>query len=166
MGNNASAPPPGLEEEAEKICSVYRESAQQHTQKAFEKAFTECLNRRVHAEGAVQDFIDRRLTSSLEGIGMNNNQIRDELERQARQYACAEERQAFEEATKKTESDREAVRRMEEAFQACVAARTSDKEVEDYKVVYSKGLAALYVKKERNKELSNATRIHFSFGAS
>ena len=165
MGNSESAPPPvELVEEAEKICSVYRDSAQPHTKKAFEDAYQECLDRRCRAPGAAEAFVDRRKFNSLEGKGMTDEQIRTELERQARQYACAEERDAFEKATASSTSSSSSSGDAEQAFKACVAARTTDAEVEDYKDTFRRGLASHYAKQERNKELSNATRIHFSFG--
>ena len=161
MGNS---PPAGLEVEAEQICGVCRDSAQPHTKKAFEKAYQDCLDRRSRSSEAVAAFVERRKFNSLEGRGMTDDQIRKELERQARQYACVEKLKAFDDAKASSGESGGSAAVAEQAFEACVAARTTDAEVEDYKDVYRKGLAAHYTKQERNKELSNATRIHFSFG--
>ena len=61
----------------------------------------------VASSEAVAAFVERRKFNSLEGRGMTDDQIRKELERQARQYACVEKLKAFDDA--KASSGRAAV---------------------------------------------------------
>ena len=145
------------------MCGVYRDGAQPHTKKAFEKAYKIALTGLVRVPRSWRPLWSGEI-QLLKSRGMTDDQIRKELEEQARQYACAEHLKALDDAKASSGESGGGAAVAEQAFEACVSARTTDAEVQDYKDVYRKGLAAHYASRAQQGACSNATRIHFSFG--
>jgi hypothetical protein len=133
---------------------------------AFDVALKECLARRTNA-AAISSFQTWREAFKAESARPTDAAIATELERQARQYMCADEREAFEKCTTGLTSGASTDKNsrceaLSVLFEACVVDRTSPQKVQLYRENMNKALVQQHIKRERSKEMASATRLHFA----
>ena len=101
--------------------------------------------------------------------------ITEELQRQARQFMCAEEKEALQNCCTKqgnnlaVEGTKQEMK-MEQIgcsqfsalFEACLSEHTNASKVRDYRTNMRTAMQMQHIKRERSKEMANATRIHFA----
>ena len=120
------------------------------------------MSRRTNAEAAAS-FKSRGEEIKAQAASPSDADITTELDRQARRFMCEDERVAFETCcTKANNTEAATCEALSSLFEACVIDRTSASKVLEYRANLATALHSQQTKRERSKEMGNATRLHFA----
>lgn len=131
---------------------------------------------RYYSVFSIEEYNTRQ--KGIEKLFENKSLIVEELSRQAKKYMCYDERVKLENCIKKTKQNEDKHNKtltvslplanqcesFEKMFNNCVSNSTNEKSVIEYQKAGRKGTEAMFVKRERGFEMSQATRLMFSFG--